>query len=388
MKMRLVSIATAVVIATMWGIGVVLADEKTDAKEHFEAGFELWEKKDYAAAAAEFELSAKLYENKNNLYNLASCYMSLARSIDALTVFEKVLSQYGADLDEEMKRDIEARLEEINAMVAKVKLDVNNDGAVVKIDGKEIGVSPLQEPVTLMPGEHEIEITLDGYKPIVKRITTVSGSENKVVAKLETTKAQISIVTNVNAASVLVNGRFVGKTPLSSPLILDGNTPYRISLTKDGYLSNTQEVQFRSGESQTLRIHLEKPISHPQPPPKQSPVPGILFWGGISGTATSAVISGILWGIGASKFSQYKDKVSAINTGNFANVYGETTLRREADELKDQSMRLNKAAVGMTITTGAFAVMAVVGWFLRAKDQESSNAVELSVRPGAVEVRF
>jgi hypothetical protein len=76
------------------------------------------------------------------------------------------------------------------------------------------------------------------------------------------------------------------------------------------------------------------------------------------------------------------------NNGKFADAAEKATLRRDADEFKDQATHLNKTAVGMTITTGAFAVVAVVGKFLRAKGKESSRAVELSVLPGAVEVRF
>jgi hypothetical protein len=39
------------------------------------------------------------------------------------------------------------------------------EGATIRIDGQVVGRSPLGEPLRLSPGEHQIEVTLDGYEP-------------------------------------------------------------------------------------------------------------------------------------------------------------------------------------------------------------------------------
>ncbi len=385
--MKRIFISTAIIVGLLCAPGAAWADEKSEAKKHFDIGFKLWEKKNFAAAAEEFEQSVKLYENKNNLYNLANCYMELARTIDALTLYRQILMRYPNDLDEEMKGDIEARIEEINASLSKLKVEVNRDHATVKNDGNEVGASPLREPLLLLPGDHEVEVVLEGYEPIVKHIATVGGVEDKVVAAFEEPKLLLSILADVSGAAVSVDGRNLGVTPLKEPLVLAPDQTYRIAVTKSGYTAAEQEVRGAAGETKSLRFDLAA-VPKPTKPPRKNPVPNILFWTGISGTAACAVAGGILWGVGASKLGKYKDKVDDINSGNFADEEEESALRRDLDELEAQATHLNAAAVGLTMAAGAFAVAAVVGAVLKKTNKESPQSAQVSAVPGGIEVRF
>jgi hypothetical protein len=68
----------------------------------------------------------------------------------------------------------------------------NFHACLPKGHGKEMGASPLQEPLVLMPGDHVVEISLSGHAPIIKRITTISGAEDRVTATFKEPKCHSS----------------------------------------------------------------------------------------------------------------------------------------------------------------------------------------------------
>jgi hypothetical protein len=50
-------------------------------------------------------------------------------------------------------------------VVVRLEVLVNVDGAVVLINGKPIGSTPMEEPLIIRRGEHEIRVEREGYKP-------------------------------------------------------------------------------------------------------------------------------------------------------------------------------------------------------------------------------
>jgi len=66
---------------------------------------------------------------------------------------------------------------------ASVSITSNPDGAEIYVDEGFVGNAP--STVKLQPGKHTIRVTLSGYKPWSREITTQSGSEVRLAAKLE-----------------------------------------------------------------------------------------------------------------------------------------------------------------------------------------------------------
>lgn len=63
-----------------------------------------------------------------------------------------------------------------------VRVSGTPPGAIVRIDGREVGVVPYEGRVA--PGEHEIEVTLGGHEPLSRHFTARAGSTENVEVAL------------------------------------------------------------------------------------------------------------------------------------------------------------------------------------------------------------
>jgi hypothetical protein len=144
-------------------------------------------------------------------------------------------------------------------------------GARVLIDGKDRG----QTPATirdLAQGEHRIRIVRDGYTTAERRIVlsskTPSQSLSVPLAKEPRSREQAVATTPAKAggtlviesrpegASVLIDGRPVGTTPLSLAGLSTGG--HAVRLERDGYRIWTASVSISAGEQNRVTASLEK----------------------------------------------------------------------------------------------------------------------------------
>ena len=90
--------------------------------------------------------------------------------------------------------------------------------------------------------------------------------------------ATVSITCNVDDASVLVNGKFHGKTPLAEPIRLNIGD-YEVKVQKEGYIGSSIEIELPGGEVISLEVDLEKEkppeeeIKQPEPEKEKKPLP-------------------------------------------------------------------------------------------------------------------
>ena len=78
---------------------------------------------------------------------------------------------------------LKVTLEKVIVPVSFV-LKVEESGAVISIDGKEMGRTPLAKPLKLMPGPHWLKIVHPGYHLVKKRIALRPGILNEMALKL------------------------------------------------------------------------------------------------------------------------------------------------------------------------------------------------------------
>lgn len=155
-------------------------EAKTEAKGHFEAGLALFKAEKYDAAALELQVSVKLYPTKGGLFNLANAYKILSRYDDAIEMMDRLEQEYGATLDAEMKGALDRMRAEIKTLAARLEVTVEPAGAVVTVDGRKVGKSPLPRPVLVDPGEHVVRATLAGYSATEATARVISRQTGKV----------------------------------------------------------------------------------------------------------------------------------------------------------------------------------------------------------------
>ncbi len=403
-----------------------LADKKNDAKKHFEAGMTLLEAEDYDAAAAEFETSLKAYPTKNGFFNLANCLKAMHRYGEALDVVARFEAKFSGKLDLEWREEIRGFKRALNAVVGKVSVKTNHKGAAVNVDGRKIGLSPLNKPIVLGPGEHEIEVSLDGYATENKKVKIQSGSKINVQITLKPVSSTLSISCNVKGADVYLNDEHIGTTPLSRAVELSSGK-YRVMLKKVGYISTEQRINLKPGadvsvgfsmssESATVAAppYEAQPASEPETQPEtdfevSNTKKGIeeddkrglspLFWTGLIGTVVTGAVSGIFFGVSSSHSDDFNnaksdfywasDEISSGDTSeeifSFENESW-NTMEDEADQVKT----FRALGVASAVTAGAFAVLMVVGLVVSSSGEEtdSSNGVAVIATPGGVSVSF
>ena len=152
-------------------------EEKAKAKKHFEAGKSLMKVEDYDTASGQFEKSVKLYPTKAAMLNLANCYLALNDYHHALKWYRHLKFKYKDSLGEELLEAVNKHIKEIKSMSAKLKIDVKQNGATVKVDGDEVGVSPMTSYVIVAPGEHSVEVSLSGHKLFRGKPKAVVGAQ-------------------------------------------------------------------------------------------------------------------------------------------------------------------------------------------------------------------
>ena len=380
----------------MCSLSSAAADEKEEARRHFDAGIKLLEKQDFNGAAAELSRSVESFANKNNIYNLANAYVALHRYGEALRLFERLLNELDSSLDEAMRKDAKKQIEELTSLVAALRIVVAEDGATISVDKERVGASPLKTPLVLGPGHHSVEVVFPNQATVTQEVDLVAGGEKQLDIKPPKPRTALTIISNVQDATVTVNGAMAGRTPLADPLSLDPGT-YRVTVSKEGRQPVEKEVTLAAEETKTLLFDLpdaaltQNASSEPTARAKRSP----LLWVGVSGTAVFGVVSAALWGVGAAKLGDYNGKADYISENlddwdvtNPDDEQAEQDARSDAIDLKKQAENLNTAAVIMTAATGAFAVLTVVGALLPKWRKESPDGAVISVRPGGLEVRF
>jgi hypothetical protein len=75
---------------------------------------------------------------------------------------------------------LETALTTVKGEVGSLTIEVSVNGAHVSVDGTEIGVSPLKDPVFVDPGSRTIEATLEEYEVAKKTIEAAKGSTQAI----------------------------------------------------------------------------------------------------------------------------------------------------------------------------------------------------------------
>lgn len=79
---------------------------------------------------------------------------------------------------------------QLREMPGQIQVNAMN-GAVVTVDGRPMGVTPLSRPVEVPAGVHSVAVTHNGYKPFVQDISVKRGEKRQLVVDLETTKQRV-----------------------------------------------------------------------------------------------------------------------------------------------------------------------------------------------------
>jgi formylglycine-generating enzyme required for sulfatase activity len=88
----------------------------------------------------------------------------------------------------------------------------------IVVDGADRGTTPVP-PLEVAAGEHDVQLRAEGYKAVSMRFTVAGGGERQTLrATLVPDRAPVSFSSDPSGASVSVDGRAIGQTPLTVDL--------------------------------------------------------------------------------------------------------------------------------------------------------------------------
>ncbi|MCP4048782.1 MAG: PEGA domain-containing protein, partial [Gammaproteobacteria bacterium] len=148
-------------------------------------------------------------------------------------------------------------LQELNISLkpawADVQLESIPAGAEVLVDGEAVGVTPLSAEI--LQGQHSIELSLAGFKPVRMDEQLVAGTSVVLdTVELEPNDGTLMLESKPNGATVTVDGTFKGSTPVT--LVLTSGVGHQLHLSEPGYVSATKTVSLRADTEQRMTVSL------------------------------------------------------------------------------------------------------------------------------------
>lgn len=115
---------------------------------------------------------------------LGQTELNLAMYPEAAEHLAYALRNYPARDPAEPRRRLEQGLALAQARVATFNVQSNVAGATVLVDGREVGLTPLAQPLFLEPGTHRFEASREGYRAVTLNQAAPAGSSTEVSLEL------------------------------------------------------------------------------------------------------------------------------------------------------------------------------------------------------------
>jgi hypothetical protein len=146
---------------------------------------------------------------------------------------------------------------------AHINVDTTTKGAVISIDGKEIGRAPLPEPVPVVAGKHVVRVSKPGHTVFLEVVEVGRGQTKTVTVDLLPIKGILEVTANVPQARVYVDGRFVGRVPAWLEL---SPGKHSLKVSRTGYGDVVRRFEAKPGRVARLDAKMV-PISGSAPTP-------------------------------------------------------------------------------------------------------------------------
>ena len=155
-------------------------DVTTQAREHFTQATKLYKDGDFDAALVQFERAYELKPNYRVLYNIGQTYFQLRQYVEARDAMTRYLKEGGDQIEAERQAAVNKDLADLQRRLAKVTIKVNVGGATVLVDGKNVGTTPLAEPVVVSEGLRSISVEAPN-RGVLQRQLQVAGGDQQVL---------------------------------------------------------------------------------------------------------------------------------------------------------------------------------------------------------------
>lgn len=257
---------------------------QSEARQHFQTGVQHYQAERYTQAIEEFNIAYRTFASPVILFNLGQAYRSDGQLSNAVRTFRQYLDE-APNLSETQRQDVQNTIDEIEHARAVLSFEVEPSGAEVRLDGRPLGTAPLARGSEVLPGTHDIEITLADHETRRETIVVHEHEQRLYTTTLRPVAQNARVVINVTPADAVVSldGREVGHGT-ATERVEPGE--HRVEAVLDGFVSRTTPITVRPLSTETVTFSLE-----PRPRPLYTrPWFWIAIGGAVAVTATLLIV--------------------------------------------------------------------------------------------------
>lgn len=160
------------------------AEQKPPAVVAFEAGRALMDRQQYAEACSTFEESIRIDPDApGTMLNLGLCHAELDHLATSLKWFRKAWSRASENgASSVFEQAAKEKTQAIAPKVPTLAIDAPRN-ATVTLDGERVADTDLAR-IEVDAGDHVVEMTVTGEKPVREQLQVIDGQHRRVVLKL------------------------------------------------------------------------------------------------------------------------------------------------------------------------------------------------------------
>ncbi|MCX5741223.1 MAG: tetratricopeptide repeat protein [Proteobacteria bacterium] len=197
----------------------------------------------YEGARVLFVEATDLGTDINYYFYLANVEDKLGKFVEAVAHYRLVLRAQSG-VDPRIAKQNSAKLDEEMSKIGTVTLTVTPDGTAIVLSGEQVGVSPLPEPLVLLPGTYLFSFNAPGFQPKENELKVEAGSESERKIDLESVAIVIEKPRKVVGSEVDDQPKPRGPTMI--PVYVAGGVSLALLGTSiaTGLLASTQHDTF------------------------------------------------------------------------------------------------------------------------------------------------
>lgn len=154
------------------------------ARAHLARGNNLAARNQYGTALREFLDAYATAGDSAVFYNIGQCHVALGHPVEAIDAFSRYLTDGGARVPSGRADLLGAQIAMLESRIAELTIVIVGSDGQVKVDGRDLGRSPLPRPLRLNAGSYHVSVTPDTGPTLEREVTIAEAQRMRLIMRL------------------------------------------------------------------------------------------------------------------------------------------------------------------------------------------------------------
>jgi hypothetical protein len=225
-----------------------------DAKASLADAEKAVKNKDWSSAAKFYDAANKTSPSADALEGLGNAYYNGGQLGESWAAYNEWNDKYSAKAPAPKKATVQGRLKELEGKTGFLAVTVNEPGAAIFVDDKQVGVSPLPSPLRLTSGVHKLKVTKDGFGLYDQQPNVAAGTTTTSAVTLASASTKGKIVVkekNNKPVRVILDGVDMGEAPWTGEV---DPGQHEIAARGPGLAAIPQKINVERGKTSDVEV--------------------------------------------------------------------------------------------------------------------------------------